>query len=293
MGKEECIQRISSSPLFSLNRSLEPTAYKRETEKMAGYLFQYTLCVNEKLYSEYGTEIFETALRCIKNYDRSKGDFLHYFNVAWQVEFRRIKAKTAQNNHLGGMHITEDDKRDIRKIFKFAQMQGKDYLSQSFAQTISEAMGIDVVRVEELIAIMDTQVVSDSATNDAGESFSLFDLLESQEKTCEKQIEELDDSINFMIRLDKFYLTRQERQKPILSALITARLVEEVSRSTQLVQALKSRAFYNKQIVMEYERSGKVPMDCEIAKEFGVLEQSLSRTWNTFIQRYKGEIYGC
>ena len=69
-GKYESL--IMNSPLFDIDKEQETTAYKRESYKMAEYLYCYLLAINERDYEPYGSEIMDVATRCINNFDSSK-----------------------------------------------------------------------------------------------------------------------------------------------------------------------------------------------------------------------------
>ena len=45
---------IQESPLFSLDKETEYSAYKRESYKMIEYLYCYLMAVNQKDYEPYG-----------------------------------------------------------------------------------------------------------------------------------------------------------------------------------------------------------------------------------------------
>ena len=283
MKKEEYIQRINESPLFSLDKQREAIAYRREALKVVEYIFGYLLCVNEDLYSQYGLEITETVKRCIKFYELGKGEFLHYFLSSWKIEFARIKAKEVQDSRLGGLHITEDDRRKVRKIIKYAQSNGKDYYSEDFAENVSMATGIAKEEIYDLIELADTKVVSDIEVNEDGDSFSVFDMVSCSDYTQENEADEKEAVVLLLKRIEKFYNSRQDRQKPILSMVITAKIYEQILEKEPLLQELKKCDFYSREVELHFTKNKAVPTARQIADIFGVSEQSLSRTWNKFI----------
>ena len=118
-NREKFEQLILASPLFSLDKEKDRTAYKREAIKMVENLYSYLMAVNESKYIDYGVEITLTATKCIENFDPSTGDFLHYFNAAMAKEYRRESAKRAIQEARKGIHVSEDDDRTIRKVRKY------------------------------------------------------------------------------------------------------------------------------------------------------------------------------
>ena len=113
--KEKYEKLINESCLFELDGETQYTAFKREAYKMVEYLYCYLLAVNEQKYEEYGCEITEVATRCLSNYSKDKGDFLHYFNASWKLEYQHIMGKQALTEKFHGIRITEEEKRAVRK----------------------------------------------------------------------------------------------------------------------------------------------------------------------------------
>lgn len=100
-GKYESL--IMNSPLFDIDKEQETTAYKRESYKMAEYLYCYLLAINERDYEPYGSEIMDVATRCINNFDSSKGVFLFYFNSAWKQEYSHILGEKISDERFRGI----------------------------------------------------------------------------------------------------------------------------------------------------------------------------------------------
>ena len=77
---------ITQSPVFTLDKEIEVSAYRREALKLVEYLYCYLLGINQSKYEPFGYEITVVAKRCIQNFSPAFGDFLHYFNAAWKKE---------------------------------------------------------------------------------------------------------------------------------------------------------------------------------------------------------------
>lgn len=105
-NKADYEKLITESKLFSLNKVTESVAFRKESYKMVEYLYCYLLAQNEKKYEPFGCEITEIAVRCINNYDESKGVFLHYFNAAWKLEYGHLCGNQAVDDRLHGVKIT-------------------------------------------------------------------------------------------------------------------------------------------------------------------------------------------
>ena len=96
--KEKYEQLINESPIFSLDKEKEKIAFMKERTKMIEHLYNYLLSVNCKKYKSYGYEITEVAIQCIKSFDSTKGEFLHYFNYVWKRKYSYIQLKKYQDN---------------------------------------------------------------------------------------------------------------------------------------------------------------------------------------------------
>lgn len=98
--KEKYEQLINESPIFSLDKEKEKIAFMKERTKMIEHLYNYLLSVNCKKYKSYGYEITEVAIQCIKSFDSTKGEFLHYFNYVWKRKYSYIQLKNIRIIHM-------------------------------------------------------------------------------------------------------------------------------------------------------------------------------------------------
>lgn len=274
---------IRNSILFSLNRETQAIAYKREALKMVEYLYLYLTSINEDKYSEYGLEITQTAHRCIKNYTSEAGDFLNYFNAAMAKEYRKAYAIKHQAEQHGGVHIPEQDQRIIRKILKMAEAQGTYDFDDNFIFKISEVTGINEKQVKEyIVSYQNSFIVNDTYTNDDGEEGSLFDYIADSDGADDKIIE-LDSATDLIQKIELVFSKRQERQKPLLSKLLTAKIVGQLIDYPDLLVVAKKTTFFNNDIYEYTLREGTPPTAKEIGAGLGLSEQSVSRTYKVFV----------
>ena len=96
--RERYEKLIIQSSLFSLDKEIDESAYKREALKMVEYLYCYLLGINEQKYEPYGYEITVVAKRCINGFKGEKGEFLHYFNAAWKQKIKHIYSDQLHEN---------------------------------------------------------------------------------------------------------------------------------------------------------------------------------------------------
>ena len=284
--KEKYEQMILASPLFSLDKEKECVAYKREALKMVEYLYLYLLEINEEKYIEYGLEITETANKCIANFDVSNGNFLHYFNSAMAKEYRRASAKRQIEEARCGIHITDDDDRNIRKLLRFMESRGITNPTNDQISIIAESIGMTKQAVQEYILINNNSyTLSDTVVNEDGEEISLFDSVASSDENYLDVVEQRDDSIVLLHKIETAYLSCQERQKPIISAMMTIKVCQIVCDYEISLQGL---SFINKEIVAQFVQAGILPSQREVAQKFDKNEASISRTITTFMEKING-----
>lgn len=274
---------IRNSILFSLDRNTQATAFCREALKMVEYLYLYLNSINSERYKEFGLEITETANRCIKNYVPETGDFLNYFNAAIAKEYRKALAQQQLAEHHGGIHIPEDDLRLIRKYIKFIGTKGSCEFDEATIDAIASATGIAKEKIADCITLYQSiYVTSDIYTSDDGSEGSLFDLIPSNHND-EREILEVEDAKDFLEHINEIFKTRQERQKPLLSKLLTAKIALRLSKDDRLLGYGRCMAFFDEEIYSVCCNRDAPVTAREIASKLGVSEQSVSRTYRGFI----------
>lgn len=276
---------IRTSILFSLDRETQTTAYKREALKMVEYLYLYLTSINAEKYSEYGLEITETAKRCIKNYTKESGDFLNYFNSAITKEYRKAFSKEHFSEQHGSVHIPEQEQRIINKFIKLAEAKGVYDLSNDVVNKISEATGIKQERIRECISLYQNSfVVENTYTDDEGNENSIFDYIAS-DKLTEDSIIELDTAKELLEKVDQVFQKRQDRQKPLLSKLITAKISQQLQSNEKLLSIVSKMSFFDLDVLKKSITQGSPPTAKEIGEKLGLSEQSVSRTFKEFIKK--------
>ena len=274
---------ISESPLFSLDREREYAAFKRESYRMIELLYCYLLSINQYEYEPYGCEITEVAIRCISNFDSSKGIFLHYFNSAWKQEYSHIIGKKLEEEKYRGLRVSEDDRRAVRRYIMLAQQAVTDCSTDELYKKLSIAMDLPVERIVELAQLNSVIVGGDSYISDDGEEQSLWDQIPGDENVSQK-IETAENIEELMLKIEREYTSLQQRQKPIVSDMITAKIC------TFLTNAEAGRfSFISDSVMEKYREDGTIPTQRDIAQKYGRDEASISRTVNGFLKKLKRE----
>lgn len=281
-NREKYEQLILSSPLFSLDKERDRTAYRREAYKMVEYLYNYLLAVNKNRYIDYGLEITETANRCIENYSAEMGSFLHYFNATMAKEYRRARVKRNMQETRSGLHISEEDERNIRRMLRFMESKGIADPTDEQIQSIAKALDVPPETVKKtLITVRETTVVPDITTGEDGEEISLFDTVASDYGQNGDMMDK-EACAALLSHIENVFRACQERQKPILSAILTARICEIVCSGNVSVERY---SFLDREMIGIYIQNGFLPTQRDIAFRFGKNEASVSRTVREFVEK--------
>lgn len=279
---------IESSALFSLDKEKQPTAYSREVRKLTNLLVEYLYAVDENYYMNFSVEIMETISSCIRNFSSEKGHFLHYFRASIKTACIYAAAEERANEYRGGLHISERVKELMPKIAKYLEAKGIDPDKIKKEQILLVADVFDqpekVVR-DAIEANQFSNIVYDTKTNVEGESISLFDLIASDE-FADSRLKNEENCKDILSQIELAFSNCQERQKTILSELLTVRLCKSgIFNDMNLHIAYSNYSFINKSIVKEFIMNGIIISDADIAAKHEKNAASVSRTLKEFLAK--------
>lgn len=279
-NKADYERQITESKLFSLNKETESVAFRKESYKMVEYLYCYLLAQNEKKYEPFGCEITEVAVRCINNYDETKGVFLHYFNAAWKLEYSHLCGNQAVDDRLHGVKITESEKRAIKKYLHYEASLGKDLSRRELCEAIAEILDQPIEVVAEIAELVEYRMVDNEIMDDDGGRTSLFDQLSDGHLVEENlltsaRVEEI------LTVVETAFLSLQQRQMPIISDMMTLRLASTI---VETGVDTSSYSFISKEVLSQYSKD-QLPSQRTIAEKYGKNEASISRTVKEFIKK--------
>ena len=279
-NKADYERLITESKLFSLNKETESVAFRKESYKMVEYLYCYLLAQNEKKYEPFGCEITEVAVRCINNYDETKGVFLHYFNAAWKLEYSHLCGNQAVDDRLHGVKITESEKRAIKKYLRYEASLGKDLSRRELCEAIAEILDQPIEVVAEIAELVEYRMVDNEIMDDDGGRTSLFDQLSDGHLVEENlltsaRVEEI------LTVVETAFLSLQQRQMPIISDMMTIRLASTI---VETGVDTSSYSFISKEVLSQYSKD-ELPSQRTIAEKYGKNEASISRTVKEFIKK--------
>lgn len=277
-NRTECEKNISESPLFTLDR--ETAGFERESYNMIEYLFCYLMAVNRYRYEAYGSEIMETAMRCIRSYIPEKGPFLGYFNAAWKAEYHRIQGRRSVREQLRGVRVSREDLLLIYNYSRLRKSSGAEVDGPEFYAKIAEAMGIPVKKVPRIAEMAEFSVT--------GSSWPEEDVREPAGFSVEAYLESQEDVQELLAHIDAVFGGLQERQRPLVSELLTARVLPELE-DFHLAEEFR---FVCPEIAEAYARTGAVPPQQSIADKYGRNAASISRTMRQFLGKLRIQIEG-
>lgn len=285
-SKEEYENIINNSILFSLDKEVQNTIYKREVRKLIKNIYAYIMCVNTYKYEEYALEITETASECIKRYEPEKGDFLNYFNYVFSKNYKKAYAKEIQSEKFRGIHIPKKDQSIISKYMKLSKYKDGNGVTEKMKKDISDLTNISIENVEKcLVAYEKLSTVSDVyKTEDI--DISLFDTVIT-DNTISENFEKEESLKELLICIDETFKERQERQKTLISKIITSKISLEIKNNNYLIEIAKKLNFFDIDIFSICIKENKMVKAKDIGKELNISEQSVSRTYKKFINYLK------
>lgn len=144
-------------------------------------------------------------------------------------------------------------------------------------------MNLPALDVIEIIKMSGIAVESNTSQNDDGETYDIFDLMESGESAEEKAIQKENIYVIFE-KIETAYNNLQDRQKKIISDVITAKICDIVE---DIYISVDQFDFINVEMFEECKKTKKVPTQRDIAEKYKRDEASISRTAKDFAKKVK------
>ena len=289
--REEYENLINNSPLFGIDKESSPALYKSERYNLLTLLTDYYrfYIYSNKPLETYSMTLMETAMECIKYYDKDKGEFLHLFNSALKRDLHIAKAKEIVEEKRQGIRVSNEDDKLIRRIIALANSKGLDIYDLTIQEKISKALNLELSRLQELLRINDYAVaVSSTMTNEDGDEVEIFDLQSSHEKTAEDKMADESAFITLVGKINDVFTTVQDRQKRLLSMLLTVEIIKACAEDLDKAKnVLAGKELFNEEVLDYYKKHGELPTAKQIGEIIGVSEQSLSRAYKNFKEKLK------
>lgn len=293
-SKEEYENLINFSPLFEVDRNANPVLFDTEWRVFVVLLTELYKNYDYKgrPLETYSLELMECANECVKYYDKSKGElFLHLFRSVLKNKILKSKARNSIDEKRQGIVLSHKADLQIRKIMRYASSHGKDVSNEETQQKIAKAVGLDIETVKNLIYINNNATaVSDTVTNEDGDEISLFDLQTSDKLTPEEYVL-LEDNIRTLLNVfEEEYNSLQNRTKPVIKKLLTAKLIAEIEDSNKFKKYFNGFSYIDNSMVEDFITDKTIPTAKEIAESFNMQESGVSRILNTFLNRAQVKI---
>ncbi|MDR0453602.1 MAG: hypothetical protein LBH05_02170 [Deferribacteraceae bacterium] len=290
--REELEILINESPLFLINYADNVELFVTEERRLLNDIAKLMQIIR-KDFNEIGLEIICTAKACIKAYKAEHGVFLNYFNTSLKKTLYVTKGKKVANDRRGGITISEKTEQTIRKVIKYAEKRNKDIYNQDFQSNIAETLNITILEVQDAITINDNATIlsgNDKISNRDGSENNLFEYIAVSTKTPEEALVNASSAREIAVLINTAFRKQQERTKPLLSKLLTARLIDEIDEPQFLKEIMQDLTFVDEDIYSGYFTHGKIPMMREIASIYRTKEASASRMLNTFLRKISKEM---
>ena len=286
-SKEQYEEQINSADVFSIDRSNNSVLWETEARKLLVLTIEYYKdCVMRKeTFENYAVELFESVQQSIRSFSPEKGTFLHYVNVAVKHRINQKKLADTLDQQRQGMSVSAKDNQLIRKMLSFARSKGYNVNDRETQERIAAQFNVPVLQVRFCVEQSQIKVINETISDEEGEESSIFDKIAAAEPSAEQSMEDREKQVDLIRRIDSAFRTCQERQKPLLSRLLTARLIRAIDLNDDLLTELEMVTFVNKTLVKEYIAGTEMPSARQIAKYYGLSEQSASRTLNNFLDK--------
>lgn len=285
---------INNSCLFEIDKQESPALYETEKRKMYELITRYYInyvYIRDENNIEYGYTLITTINDCIKYYDKSKGDFVHLLNWAMKRNIAKEKARDKYGKMRGGINIPEKVATKIKKIVRLLESKCLDVSEPQVQQKIASLCNITVAKLQELMHInASTVVVSSTQCDSNGNECEIFDFIHSKDNLLEEKLIQNDSIADFIQKINDTFVSCQERQKPLLSMLLTKEIIKDLQNDYDLEKIsdiLKNTAFKNDFILKSYISTLELTQDKQIAEMCGVSPESLSRTFKNFKEKLK------
>lgn len=285
--KEEYEEQINHAAAFTIDRAKDSELWKTEARKLLVLTCEYYKeCVlSKQTFETYGLELFESIKQSIRSFNPNKGIFLHYVNVAFKRKISQRKLAEALDRQRRGMTVSEQDNRLIKRMLSYVQSKGYDLNDTATQEHIASQFNLPIDQVRLCVAQSQIHVIDETISNSKGEQSNVFDTIASTQPNAEQVLESNERQLEIIRSVDVVFQTCQERQKPMLSRLLTARLIPEMDLNEYIISELEGLAFIDMLLLKQYIATGQMPSAKEIAIEFGMLEQSVSRMLKTFFEK--------
>lgn len=290
LTKEEYEEKIDHSPLFRLDKERESIRYETERRILLKMLTEYYVqyIYRDKPLESYSLTLIETAHECIRYYNEGKGAFLHLFNAVMKRAMRVAVAKEQTERYRQGIRLAREDSYAIRKIIAFAKNKRLDIYDTDCQRKISQVLCLDPERVAELITMNENATVISNRVQGEDDEIDLFDTIADRDISAEEKLIGRSEAVEFLKIADAVFSGCQERQKRILSLVLTSEVVKAFDEDVEMAEKImEGFSFRSEEWFVYYRENRAVLTARQIAQICGTSEQSLSRAYKIFKEKIR------
>ena len=280
---------VDNSPIFTVDRILEPERYEELFNQLYGYSFLLaceTYCVggryfekDKKKSEDYGNfaEPLRITLRnCLRNYDPKIAPFSHLLNAAFSKVVKRLE----RNNYSDNIRRDRDDDAEIRNFLRIYGLSCDDVeLRVSHIIAIAREIGISPERVERyILKKLSETVLPEYIELDGEDRISRIDsVAEVDVVPLFMQTERIREIISIAQRLlDE----SRDSQTEIISMCFTADVIKGVDTDLHNIDGFD---IIDREVVFAiYDSEDRILLQNEIASVLGKQDSAVCRTYSQF-----------
>lgn len=235
-------------------------------------------------YREYAVEVIETARESLKYFPNSEAfkkgvPFSKYLFASLGNSISTSEEKEALANKNGGLYISDDKYRRVKKVKKFFEDVRKMYPDQNFdddslIEKAEEFLGMEENEIRECLKMSKAATTGGDLENEEGDKISVFDTMLEGDDTnpLESGLVAKEQLESVLRAIQKMW---EKKPDPMLSELLTV----EILRANLDIENMEEYTFLDKEIckacLADLER--KLPEDSEIAEKYGMTKSAASK----------------
>lgn len=292
---KEGLERIlNSSPLFEIDKEKDYGRFIVERNQFLVFLWEYCALLYGKRIEQFGLEVMEVADNCISKYDKSKGEFINFFNKLLKIELRIQKSERKEDDVRHGIKISDGDRKAICKIIKIAKQRNLKLDDYVFIEDCAEILRKSPEVIAKLIELNACAVTISNIqdVDDDGQEIDIFDTIAADVDIGDEIAFKLDVSVDINAMLNKIsgiYLSLQNRanQRKLFAMWITSLLIKAFVEVTDIVSPISDEPYFSKEVADFYCKTGKIMGKRQMAEIVGVKPESASRCFSNFVKLFQ------
>lgn len=296
LTRKELEDAINNSEFFTLNKEDNPDVYETEHRKLIEIIYTYVFNVFPiTKNNEFNFEIMETMRKAFKNYNKSYGCFINYFNHLMKLTLKITRRKRELDDRCGGMTISKGKRATVAKIFKFAEVNNFDITDEKFLIKVIKLLHLKISPAE-VLALNNARVISEtSEVGEDGEGYSVYDMTADAAPTPDERSIADDTREQFLIAFEKVYKESRETSKERNRLILSYILFFENDETGEEITDRKPPRFFMRysfidERVLNAFYSGEKLTQKDIAQMAGVSAVAITKAKNLLLEELKEKL---